>query len=205
MIVVDLETSGDNYYKSGILQIGALDLKNPKNTFYGEARLGEDNEIVQPKIVSAKKVEKVLGMSEEEMRDRKRQSEKELLEKFFEWIKTIKIKNLICHCPQFDHSFLKVKAEKYGLKIPFYHRTMDLPTIAMVRYFQIHGKFLIKKDYINMGLKNILEFVGIVYERTIHNALEDAKLETECFSRLVYGKNLLPEYSKFPIPKELKK
>ena len=27
-----------------------------------------------------------------------------------------------------------------------------------------------------------------------HNALEDAKLTAECFSRLVYGKEFLPEF-----------
>ena len=206
MIVVDIETSGGDFYKCGILQIGALDLENLDNTFFQEARLGEDNEIVEAKnLVNPLSVSKIVGMSEEEMRKGKKQSEKELLKKFFDWCKQAKIKNLVCHNPQFDYSFLSVKAEKYGLKLPFYHRAMDLSTIALVRYLQIHGKFLIKEDYTDMGLKNVLKLVGMTDERTIHNALEDAKLEAECFYRLIYGKNLLPEYSEFPVPKELKK
>ncbi len=68
-----------------------------------------------------------------------------------------------------------------------------------------------------MGLRNILKLCGIEDERRSvredkisregkpHNALEDAKLTAECFSRLVYGKNLFPEYAKFKIPGELTK
>ena len=56
-----------------------------------------------------------------------------------------------------------------------------------------------------MGLKNILTFCGMQDNRKVHNALEDAKLTAECFSRLVYGKNLFPEYAQFKIPMGLKK
>jgi len=36
-----------------------------------------------------------------------------------------------------------------------------------------------------------------------HNALEDAKLTAECFSRIVYGKNLFSEYNQFKMPLHL--
>jgi len=55
-----------------------------------------------------------------------------------------------------------------------------------------------------MDLPKILEFVGLRDERKFHNALEDCKLEAECFSRIIYGKNLLLEYSDFLIPGYLK-
>jgi len=42
-------------------------------------------------------------------------------------------------------------------------------------------------------------------EGKAHNALEDCRLEAECFSRLVYGQNLIQEYARFPIPKYLTK
>jgi hypothetical protein len=38
-----------------------------------------------------------------------------------------------------------------------------------------------------------------------HNALEDCKLEGECFSRLMYGRNIFPGYSKYKIPEVLRK
>ena len=56
-----------------------------------------------------------------------------------------------------------------------------------------------------MNLKKILAFCGMEDERGYHNALEDCKIEAECFNRLIYGKNLFPEYSKFEIPEYLKK
>jgi len=206
MIVLDIETSGGDFQRCGILQIGAIELENPKNIFLEDARLEDENEIVDTtNLVDAKKVIEVLGMTEEEMRNKNKQSEKQLLKNFFEWIKRVKIKNFICHNPQFDYGFVWTKANKYSLKVPFYHRCFDLSTIALIRHYDINGKFLIKEDYTDMGLKNILAFVGMLDERKAHNALEDCKLEAECFSRLLNGKNLFPEFSKFPIPEYLKK
>jgi DNA polymerase III epsilon subunit-like protein len=155
-------------------------------------------------LVNAKPVTEVLGMTEAEMRNKNKQSEKQMLENFFGWIKKVKIKNFICHNPQFDYGFIWTKANKYNLKVPFYHRAFDISTISSVKYFQINKKFLIKDDYTDMGLKNILIFVGMEDNRKEHNALEDAKLTAECFSRLMYGKNLFPEYAKFPVPEYLR-
>jgi len=56
-----------------------------------------------------------------------------------------------------------------------------------------------------MGLKNILNFCGMQDNREVHNALEDCKLTAECFLRIIYKRNLFPEYAKFPIPEYLKK
>lgn len=206
MIVVDIETSGADFTKCGILQIGAIELENPKNIFLENARLNEEYEIINAtNLVNAKSVIEVVGMTEEQMRDKDKQSEKQLIENFFEFIKKCKIKNFICHNPQFDYGFIWTKANKYGLKVPFYHRTLDISTIALIRYFDIYKKFLIKEDYTDMGLKNILNFVGMEDNRNAHNALEDCELEAECFSRLIYGKNLFSKFSKYKIPEELRK
>ena len=204
MIIVDIEASGGDFAKCGILQIGAIELENPKNVFLENARLNEEYEIVEAtNLVNAKSVVEFTGMTEEEMRNKNKQSEKQLLENFFKFVKKCKIKNFICHCPQFDYGFIWTKANKYGLKVPFYHRAFDISTIALIKYFEIHGKFLIKEDYTDMGLKNILKFVGMKDNRGTHDALEDCELEAECFSRLVYGKNLFPKFAKYKIPEYL--
>ena len=201
MIVVDIETSGADFEKCGIIEIGAVELENPKNFFLEEARLGDDNKIINAtNLVDARPVLEVIGRTEEQLRDKANQSEKGLLINFFKWCRGCKIKNFICHNPQFDYGFIWTKANEYGLEVPFYHKCFDLHTLAQQAYFQSKGEFLIKKDDSDMGLKNILEFVGMKDERKAHNALEDAKLTAECFSRLVYGKNLLPEYAVFKIP-----
>ena len=43
----------------------------------------------------------------------------------------------------------------------------------------------------------------VIREGNPHNALEDSKLTAECFSRLLYGKNVFPKYSQFKIPRYL--
>lgn len=209
MIVVDTEFTSLNY-KGGLWQIGAIDLNNPKNTFLEEARLEDEDEIDQNSL-------DVVEKTEEELRDKSKQSQKELLEHFFRWAENIKEKNLICQ-GQWDFSYLLIKADKFGLEFPFGHRCFDLHSIAQAKHVEIKGNLLIKDGYSDMGLSNVLKFCGLEdYRRRIdkkgvlvkegkpHNALEDAKLEAECFSRLIFGKNLLPEFSKFKIPEYLKK
>ncbi|HLF53838.1 MAG TPA: hypothetical protein VI544_01540, partial [Candidatus Nanoarchaeia archaeon] len=68
-----------------------------------------------------------------------------------------------------------------------------------------YGKFLLEGDHSAMSLSKVLELCGMQDNRKAHNGLEDAKLTAECFSRLIYGKGLLPEYSQFELPGVLAK
>ncbi|HED06050.1 MAG TPA: 3'-5' exonuclease [Ignavibacteria bacterium] len=214
-IVLDIESSGLDKTKCGIWQIGAIDL-NDNEEFLEEARV-DDKDVVEEGAL------KVIGKTEEELRDKNKQSQKELLENFFNWVKTKSVRNMLCQNPQFDISFLEIKANEYGLKKTFQFRAFDLHTVAQTIYFGLNNEFYSRKNEFaskiesNMDLKNILKFCGIpdnriqfynnkiVNEGNAHNALEDCKLEGESFSRLMYGKNLFPEYSKFEIPEVLKK
>ena len=210
MIIVDIETSGLDFNKCGIWQIGALDLDNPNNTFLEEARIDDEDSFQDG-------AGKVSGKTEEEMRDSNKQSQKQLLEHFFSWFESVKNKNFICENPQFDWGFINIKAVKYGLKPPYHHRCFDLHSIASLKYFQINNQFLIKDNHSDMSLPNTLKFCGIedprrkvegnevLKEGKAHNALEDCKLEAEAFSRLIYGKGLFPEYAEFSVPDYLKK
>jgi DNA polymerase III epsilon subunit-like protein len=202
MIVVDIETSGLDFQKCGIWQIGAIDLTNPKNEFLEEARIDDEDKLINE---GEKTVQEIIGKTEEDLRDKTKQSQKSLLIHFFEWSKSIEIKNCLCQNPQFDLGFMYTKARKYDLNIPFHHRAFDLHSIAHTKYFQINKQFLIKDGKSDLGLKNTLEFVGMKDNRGAHNALEDAKLEAECFSRIIYGRNLLPEFKEFPVPECLRK
>jgi DNA polymerase III subunit epsilon len=198
MIIVDIETSGLDFERSGIWQIGALELENPDNYFLEEGRI-DDEDFVNPESL------KIIGKSEEELRDRDKRSQKDLLNYFFQWcIKIQEHKNCVCQNPQFDWSFLNIKAKKYKLDFPFHHRSYDLHSIVQLRYFQLKKRFLIKQDMSDMGLSKILIFVGMKDNRKEHNALEDARLTAECFSRIVFGKNLISMYNKFTIPPYLK-
>lgn len=211
MIVIDLETSGGNPVKHGIWQIGAIELENPKNYFLEESRIDDEDEISDEAL-------KVIGKTEKELRDETKQSQKQLIQNFLKWRENVKEKDLLCHNPQFDQPFLRIKSVKYFNQDPFwpnYHRAFDLHTIAQMVFFKLNKKFLIKDGHSDFGLTNILKLCGIedkrvklengniVKEGNPHNALEDCKLEGECFSRLMYGRNLFPEYSQFKVPEAL--
>ncbi|MBU2104430.1 MAG: 3'-5' exonuclease [Nanoarchaeota archaeon] len=210
-IVVDIETSGLDLVKSGIWQIGAIDL-NTMEEFIDEARIDDEDEISDGAL-------KVIGKTEEELRDKNKQSQKELIEKFMKWVETRKMKNFACHHPQGDIGWLMVRLKKYRLERKFNHKAFDTHSIAQTKFYEINKRFLIeeKEKRSNMGLSKILEFCGlpderlqikdeeIIKEGKPHNALEDAKLTAECFSRLMFGKNLFPEFIKFEVPKELRK
>ena len=209
MIIVDLETSGLDFEKAGIWQIGAIEFENPDNQFLEEARI-DNEDYIDPVAL------KICGKTEDYLRDKNKQSQKQLIGNFLNWINNINMKNFVCENPQYDMGWLLKKISKYNLQINFPHRAYDLHSIASTRYYQVYGKFLLKNNKSDMGLTNTLKFCGIKDERITyngkelvegkpHDALEDCKLEGECLSRLIYGKNLFSEYNKFPIPDYLKK
>ena len=196
MIVVDIECSGLDSEKCGIIEIGAVELENPENVFREEARI-DDEDVVEEGAL------RVLGKTEVDLRDSSKQSQKQLLEHFLSWVSSVSIKTCICQNPQFDLAFLGVKFNKYSIKNILPHRAFDLHSFASLKYFEINKQFLLEDNKSAMGLKYILELCGMEDKRNHHTALEDAKLTTECFSRVVFGKNLLSEFSYYPIPNQL--
>ncbi len=211
MIIVDIETSGNfDPVKNGIWQIGAVEFENPSNVFLQEGRIDDEDAVEEGAI-------KVTGKTEAEMRDRNKQSQKELLKNFFGWVEKIKDKTLVAHNTPFDYGFLIMKATKYNLKFPFSHRTLDLHPIAFLKYFQIKNILPIEEGKSIMNLPKVIEFCGmkderiqlkgneIIKEGKPHNALEDAKVEAECLSRILYGKVLFEEFVAFSVPEKLKK
>jgi len=203
MIVLDIETSGLDFVKNGIWQIAAIDMKSGKQ-FISEGRIDDEDEILMSadprSIYPAKSVLEIVGKTEDQLKDKKKQSQKELIQEFFRWLENLEERNFICQNPQFDWGFLTVKARKYGLKIPYHHRSFDIHSIAQTKYFQIKGKFLMDGNHSGMNLTKVLKFCGMKDERKKHNALEDAKLTAECFSRLIHGKNLFKEFDKSKVP-----
>lgn len=198
MIIIDIETTGLNYWENGILSIGALCFDNPKKQFYGECKLDEDDVITEEAL-------KINGFSIEEIKSEKKQTQKELIKGFFEWLEKQDIRILAGHnVGFFDLNFIKTKAKKYNLNIKTRYRSLDLCSVAQTIYFKIHGKFLLDDYKENaMSLPEVLRFCGIKDERIEirngklikqgkkHNALEDCKLEAECFSRLFVWKRFV--------------
>src|SRR3989344_1012778 len=196
MIVLDIETSGLYPEKHGIWQIGALDFYDPENTFLEEARIDDEDEISQDALEVTRK-------TEEYLRDDIKISQRELISRFFEWTNSCSIKSFICQNPQFDADFINFKARKYNLKSPVHHTAFDLHTAASLKCYDVNGNFLIKEGHSDMGLANILKFCGMADNREAHNALEDARLTAECFSRILDGKSLFKAYKGYKIPRDL--
>ena len=53
----------------------------------------------------------------------------------------------------------------------------------------------------DLARRKVLE--EVVKEGKPHNGLDDAMLEAECLSRIVYGKNLLEKFLRSDVPKYL--
>jgi DNA polymerase III epsilon subunit-like protein len=212
MIIFDIETSGLDFLENGIVSIGALCFDSPERQFYGECRIDNDDLFTEEAL-------KINGFSKEEISDKIKQTQGELISKFFQWVDEQEIKILAGHnVGFFDLNFLKTKAKKYSIDIKTRYRSFDLCSIAQLIYFQINKKFLLDDYKENaMSLSEVLKFCGIEDERVeikngevikqgkFHNALEDCKLEAECFSRLIHGKSLFFEYNKFKMPEYLEK
>lgn len=196
MIVVDIETSGTDFLRNGIWQIGAIDTDDPEKTFLDECRIDDDDTLTQEAL-------DLCGITEEYIRSIHKQSQKELIEKFFDWCLESNVRNFVCHNPQFDFAYIKIRADKYNLKMPVHFRCFDTHSIASLKYKEVYGNLPIDGGFSHMSLPNVLYFCGMKDERDKHNALEDAKLTAECFIRLVYCKTFLKEFEQYPLPKYL--
>lgn len=205
MIVLDIETSGVDFSKCGIWQIGAIDLETGEE-FLEESRI-DDSDSVLNDLQSPQTVFDVTGKTEEQLRDRNKQSQRQLIQNFFNWVKERRIKSCICQNPQFDLGFIFTKSRKYGLNIEIHYRALDLHSLAQVKFFEVNRKLKInlEKQRFGLGFSEILEFCGLKDNRGHHNALEDCRLTAECFFRLLYGKHLIREYEVFKIPNYLRK
>src|SRR3989344_7139620 len=194
MIAIDLEITGFDPNRNSIWQIGAVDIENPKNFFFGECRIMDSENI-------PKKNEKIIGKTEKWLKDLNRESEEELIKRFFKWVAEREGKMIVSHNTA-DYNFLEVKSNKHHLKFPFHYRIIDTHTLGFLKYYQINGKLKFNEGHSTLGLSNILDFCGIPDKRkkvrngkiikngSEHNALEDAKLAAEVFFRIFYGKNL---------------
>lgn len=193
MIIVDVESSGVDAQKDSLLSVGAIDFDNPQNRFYEECRIWNGAHIEEDAL-------KVNGFSREQITDPKKQTDREVVEKFLQWVETCPEHTLAGQNPSFDRDFLMYTAYRYHINWPLAHRTIDLHSIAYFHMIKREIQIPIEHKHTKINLTGIIKYVGIDIERRTHNALEDTLLEAECLSRLLYDKTLLSEYKKFPIP-----
>lgn len=193
MIVLDVEASGTNPYKHSLVSIGALDIDNPKNTFYAECRIWEGAHVMEEALA-------VCGFSEVEIRDPKKKSDKEIVQEFLAWKDSVEEHTTAGQNPSFDRDFIKATCERYHLDYPLAHRTIDVHTAAYVHMVKWGIDPPVEHGHSALNSSAIQRYVGIPEEPKPHNALTGAKVAAEALYRLLYDKKLLPEFKAFEIP-----
>lgn len=181
MISVDVETSGIDPQKCTILSIGAVDMADPDNRFYGECRPFEGAQIEQQAL-------DVNGFDFDEIH-KKEKSESELITEFVAWVKSVD-NNKPVMCGQnvsFDRDFIRFSCERNGFRSPFNFRVVDLHSVAWY-FITVNGS----KPPKNLSLNRVLEMTGSGREPEPHNALTGAMCAAECISRLITRKSLFP-------------
>jgi DNA polymerase III epsilon subunit-like protein len=211
MIVIDVEATGIDPKKNSLLSIGAVNFHNPKEQFYKECYAFEGAEIDESAIAYC-------GFTMEQATDKSKLSEGEMVQAFFDWAKqfdqiTLAGENVVW----LDLAALSYAAERHGLKhdfafksqfayqqpMPFGFRTVDLHSISYAHHLKRGVKPPMEKGLTRLSADTTLQYVGIPPEPKPHHALNGAKYEAEAFSRFIYGKNLLPEFTEYPIPEYL--
>lgn len=196
MIVVDVEASGVDPKTDSMVSVGALDLDNPTNRFYGECRVWDGAHIREEALA-------VNGFTREQITDPNKQSEADLVHAFITWGLQVPERTFAGQNVSFDRDYLAAAAKRAGhTDWPFAHRTIDTHTLAYMHMIKrgieppidpVH-----KRSALNLDA--VLTYCGIPEEPQPHNALTGALCHAEVISRLLYDKKLVPEFSKYEIP-----
>lgn len=196
MIVVDVETTGVNPWKHSLVSIGAVDFSNPKNQFYGECRIWDGALTMNESLA-------INGFSESDIRDTKKMPEYELVQSFFEWMRTSSSDVIAGMNPSFDRDFLKAAAQRAHLKYPFGHRTVDLHSLCYGHRLKIARAQGEKTPRNIFSTDTCFSLLGLPAEPSPHHALIGAKMEAEGFSRLIFKKPLFEDYEVYALPDTL--
>jgi len=189
MIVFDMEATSLDHNKGAMLSLGAVDLLDPTRTYYKEYRIWE-GALVEDEALA------VAGFNREQIQDQQKPLFKEAAQELIEWIQKSKSQILAGHNVMFDIQYLKAELNRAGIDWPLGHRSVDLHAIAFAKnWAENHTQPLREDGHSDMGLGNVAKYTGFTINRgTAHNALEDAKVTAECFSRLILDKKLFSEY-----------
>lgn len=196
MLIVDVEACGTEPHKHSIVSVGALDLSNPTNRFYEECRIWDGAHIMDEALA-------VCGFTREQITDPNRQSESNLIHAFLRYAESLDERTLAAQNVSFDRDFLKAAAERAGhTDWPFSYRTIDIHSVAYMHMLKrgMRPPTDPVKKHSALDLDQVLVYCGIPMEPTPHNALTGALSHAEVISRLLYGRKLLPEFTRFEIP-----
>lgn len=192
MIVIDAEMSGLSPLKHSLVSIGAVDFTHPERQFYGECRIWDGAE-TDPEALA------VNGFTDEQCRDKNKKSETELIKEFYVWIQEIPDKTIAGQNVSIDAKFLNQALMRADIEWRFSFRTLDLHAVVYAQFLKEGREIPLKFDQSALSLGKILTSLGLPEEPKPHIALNGAKYEAEAFSRVIHGKNLLPEFAQYSV------
>jgi DNA polymerase III epsilon subunit-like protein len=192
MIILDVEATGIDEVKHSLLSIGAIDFDNPTNQFYEDCRAFDGAHVMDEALA-------VNGFTLEQVWDKSKQTDEELVKHFIEWTKSVKEQTFAGQNPSFDRDFIHRAADRYHLDWPFAFRTIDQHSVCFT-HMKLKGiEAPIAHGHSDLNSDKIMRYVGIPAEPHPHNALNGAKVAAEALSRLLYNKKLLPEFTDFSV------
>lgn len=194
MIVLDIETTGTNPRVHSIISIGAIELENPDNRFYEECRIFPEAHIEEKAL-------EITGVTREDITDPSKKSDKDIVEDFFAWMSEVPERTIAGHNTHFDVGFLTEAAHRYKIDNPLAHRLLDLHSLAYLHMIQkgIVPPVDQKHGHTALSSQVAEAYTGIPPEPHPHVAINGALYEAEAISRILYGKNLLEEFKKYPV------
>jgi len=195
MIIIDVEASGTNYEKHSIVSLGALDIANPAQRFYGECRIWDGAHIMEGALA-------VNGYTEAEITDSTKQTEAELVRSFLEWSQHMADRTLVGQNVSFDRDMVRAACDRADIPWDLAYRTLDTHTLCYMHMVKRGLTPPLDEQHRRsaLNLDAILNYCGIPDEPEPHNALTGALAHAEVTARLLYDKKLLPEFSQFEIP-----
>ncbi len=195
MLIIDIEATGTNAHKHSIVSIGAVDLQNPTNRFYGECKMWEGAHVMDEALV-------VNGFTETEITDPTKQTESELVTTFMEWTHGLANRTPAGQNVSFDRAYLEAACMRAGIQFDLSFRTIDAHTLGVMHMTKrgLMPPFDVERKHSALNLDGVMNYCGIPDEPDPHNALTGALSHAEVVSRLLFDKKLLPEFSQFEIP-----
>lgn len=176
MIYLDIETSGMNINTNQILSIGAINFNNERNTFYSECYLEENKSTAEEAL-------KINGFTREQIRDKNKDSLKNLLIKFIDWLESIGQKEKCVVIGQnvfFDKYFIDYACEEQNISFKLSHRVIDLQS-CVYTYCKLNN---ISTPSITISSSDIAKILNLPQEAKPHNALNGAKQNLIVYKKL---------------------
>lgn len=197
MIILDIEATGLDIKKCGIVSIGAVDFTNPSRQFYVECRTRREA-LVSEEALS------VNGFSLNDIYDSSKPNELEAIENLAIWINKAKDRTISgLHVASYDIPMIREVSTYMGKEIYLGKKVVDLHSVCAAHVLKLNKKYPLKEHRSGINTDFIHPYCGLPEEPKPHNALMGAKFEAESLSRLIYGRCLLEEFEIYEVPKYL--